>query len=208
MDWLKVLRTFGWLFFCLGMVQQQEDDIAQKFKRNFNIAYSLFSMHQRALVVTCRSKWGTQALGFPCLGAFIMMFLWYVATHDNFMLAWIGLWIVFQIKRRIEAVKLSGQIHSRYEGWPDDAMKFVKDEKTAKKIVEPVMFGILGGFLYWVYKENGLPATGLPTFLLAGLVTLPFIESVNRTMWERKLQGMNDAKIEQEALMEDFKNWR
>ncbi len=188
---------------------QEKDDLFGKWKQNFNFTHALFTMHQRALTVPMRNNYGTQALGFPCLFALGLMVLWYVATGgDPGMMYWIGFWLLCLVKRRVEGVKLSGRIHSHYDGWPSDAMKFAGNEKTAKMVVEPVLVGILGGTVYWFYTENGWRPTGLPYFLLAGVVTLPFVESVKQTIWQRRIQGMIDAKLDQEMLMEEFQNRR
>jgi hypothetical protein len=44
---------------------------------------------------------------------------------------------------------------------------------------------------------------GLPYFFMLGLVTLPFVEKVKQLVWERRIQGINDARIEQEALVRE-----
>lgn len=201
MDWIELLSNFSCLFFCIGMVQQQQKDLTLKEK--FNFAVSLLLMHQRAVVVTCRNKWGAQALGFSCLGALVMMFLWYLATHDPFMLLWMGLWLLCLAKRRIEAMRLSNEIHSQSDG---QTINLGSNERLAKLVYEPILVGILGMIAFWFYQLQGWRPTGLPYFLLSGVFTLPFVESVKQIIWQRKVQGMLDAKREQEALMEEFQN--
>lgn len=185
------------------MTQQGQKDLFQDFRKHFNFAYSFCTAYQRALIVPFRNKWGTQALGLPCLFAIGLMMLWYIATADPGMLAWMGFWLFCQAMRRIEAVRIAGQVHSHYDGWP---VNLGSNERVAKAFYEPILVGILGGILYWAYTINGLRPTGLPYFFLGGIVALPFVESVKQTLWERRLQGMADAKLEQEMLMEDFKN--
>jgi len=201
MDLLEMLTAFGWLFCCCLGMAQQEHDIRQDWKQNFNIAHSLFVMHQRAIVVTCRNRWGRQALGWPCFFALVLMLGWNACAHDNFMLLWVGFWSLCLMKRRFEALRMKNQIHSQYDGWP---INLGSNERNAKLIYEPILCGILGGFLFWLYTENGLRPTGLPYFILAGTVSLPFIEAVKQTMWDRRMQAMQDAKMEQEMAVRDF----
>lgn len=182
---------------------QQENDISKDWKRNFNIAHWLMMAHQRALVVPARRHFGTQALAFPCLFALGLMGLWYVATADPGMLAYMGFWLLFLVVRRIEAVKIAGQVSSHSDG---KTINLGSNEYLAKMFYEPLCVGILGGIFYWIYTENGLRPTGLPYFLLAGIVSLPFVEGVKQTLWQRRIQGMQDARIDNEMLMEDFNN--
>jgi hypothetical protein len=202
MDFWQMFTAVGWLCCCVGMVQQQQQG-KDDWKRNFNIAYSLFLWHSRALLVPFRRNWGAQALGFPSLFALGLMLLWWMATHDNFMLLWIGFWLLMQLKRRIEAVRLSGQVHSQYDGLP---MILRSKERFAKLFLEPLLIGIIGWKLFDFYTENGWRPTGLPYFFLTGIVSLPFVELVHRTIWNRKLQSMSDARIEGKALMHEYRN--
>lgn len=188
------------------MQQQEELDFSEKLKRNFNIGHFLFLIHQRAIVVVCRDNWGTQALGFPCLCAFMLMMLWYVFTHDNLMLAWIGFWLLCLAKRRMESVRLAKSgavIHSRYDGWP---INLGSNENRAKLIYEPVLVGILGFMAFKFYQHMGWRPTGLPYFLLLGVATLPFVEMVKQKAWERRTQSMMDARLEQQEAINDFRD--
>lgn len=190
-------------------MSQQEHDITKSWKRNFNIAFSLCLMHQRALTVPMRNQYGVQALGTPCAFAVALMLVWHMATQDPFMLVWLGVWLLYYIKRRVEAMKLAksgAKIMSRYDGWPFDGLKFVKSEYAAKRFAEPILCGILGGILFWLYTENGLRPTGLPYFFLLGVFSLPSIEAVKKMAWDKRIEGMHDARIEQEMAVEDYRN--
>src|SRR5262249_9365931 len=109
-------------------------------------------------------------------------------------------------KRRVEALKLAAsgaKIHTWYDGYPFDAIRFVKTEYQAKRFVEPLLCGVLGALLFVIYQENNLPVHGLPYFVLTGVFTLSFIEAVKNTIWQKRLDALNDAQIEQEQLMQD-----
>ena len=111
---------------------------------------------------------------------------------------------IFYIKRRHEANRIEGQVDSRYDGWPFDAIRYCRTEQPAKKVIEPILVGILGGFLYWVYTTAGLSPRGLPGFLLFGLITLPFVESVKQAAWKKRLRDMRDAQLENEIALQDY----
>jgi len=185
-------------------MQEQQKELT--FKDKFNIAHNLCVIHQRGIVVISRNKWGKNALGLPCALAFVLMFLWAAFTQDPLMYCWLGLWCLCYLKRRAEAGRLSGQVHSFYDGWPCDGMLYCSSENIAKRVVEPILVGILGGILRWFYTEQGWSPAGLPNFLLLGVFTLPVVESVKQKVWERRLDAMKDARFEQESLAQDYRD--
>jgi hypothetical protein len=179
------------------------------WKRNFNITFSLMLMHQRALTVPMRSYYGIQGLGTPCFFALVMMFLWTIFTQDNLMWVWMGIWIVCFIQRRWQSVRLyrkGYRIHTQYDGFPFDTIRFGRTEKACKLVVEPLLIGILGGIAYWYYGEQGWSPYGLPYFLLSGVFSLPFIELVKQTIWEKQIRALNDARIEQEMVVKEIRD--
>ncbi|MHB1423123.1 MAG: hypothetical protein ACYC3I_08005 [Gemmataceae bacterium] len=183
----------------MGQQHQEQND----WKRNFNIAYVVMLWHQRALLVPFRKHWGTQALGFPSLLAFILMILWATATRDNLMVLYIGFWLLCQLIRRIQAARMSKYIHSQSAGRP---LVFGSMGSAARLVIEPLFMGIIGWWLFQFYEDNGWRPTGLPYFFLTGLVSLPFVELTNQMIWNRRLQSMADSRKEQEMLMGDYKN--
>lgn len=182
-------------------MQPQEHDIREDWKRNFNIAFVLFLVHQRGIVVPLRTRWGVNALGIPCFLAFCLMCMWAAFSRDLFMWLWVGLWVICFLCRRFQAERLKG-VHSQYDG-----LQIWGGAKFGKLFVEPVLVGVLGGLLYWVYSQCGLEARGLPWFLLLGCISLPFIERVKQEAWKRRIQGMIDARIEQEAMVQGMRDF-
>jgi hypothetical protein len=126
-------------------------------------------------------------------------------ARDPFMWVWTVFWVLCLILRQREAMRLSkgGTVHSQYDGNPFDAKRFCRSERTAKLIVEPILIGIFGALLWWIYQQMGWDPRGLPAFFLTGIITFPFVEQVKQTAWERRLQGMQDAKLEQQALVRE-----
>ena len=183
--------------------QPQQLDFLDKLKRNTNIMYFLCSIHQRAVLVPFRRFYGVQALGMPCFFAAILIFLWWIFTADSLMLVWGFFWLLFLIKRRIEAVRVNAQIPSRYDGYP---VGLGWNEKLAKFVLEPTLLVVLGVMALKFYEYQGWRPNGLPYFLLTSIVTLPFVQSVNQMVWDKQLQAMNDARLEQEARNRAFRD--
>jgi hypothetical protein len=185
------------------MQNQQQNDVRENWKRNFNIAYGIALIHQRAIVMLSRNMWGSQALGVPCALALLLMLFWGALTQDPLMWVWIVLWLFSFIKNRIQSARLKGEIHSFYDG---RAIKCGSNERRAKLIIEPFKFAVVGLVALKVYEYLGWPPHGLPYFLLTSVFTLPFCEAVKQSIWNRRVQAMQDARIEQEALVDDYQN--
>jgi hypothetical protein len=174
-------------------------------KRNSNIMQWICMIHQRGIIVPMRENFGKEAL-MPCAFSLVVMCLWAAFTKDAFMWFWIALWLVALVKRRTESAKMvaSGvRVHSYYDGWPKEAVKIGKTEKTAKLVVEPAFVVLLGTVLYYAYQEFGLPVAGLPSFFLCGIITLPFVEMVKQRIWEKRMDALSDARLEQEAMVRE-----
>jgi hypothetical protein len=178
-------------------------------EQGFNIAYALLVMHQRALVVPLRNRWGVQALGMPCLLALVMMAVWAGFSRDPYLWWWIGVWLLCFLVRRIEAVRLNlkgERIHSQYDGWPEGAICLGRTEKIAKLVVEPAIWAVFGFVLLQVYAEQGWSPYGLPYFFLAGVFSLPYVELVKQAVLQRRTQAMLDARVEQEQTTAEFRD--
>lgn len=189
-------------------MQQQQDDFMTRYKRNFNIAYSVLLIHQRAIIIPIRERFGKEILGLPCALSLALMCGWAALSRDVFMWVWVAIWIVSLAKRKNESAQLAQKgvvIHSRYDGWPTEAIKYGRTEKIAKLVVEPIIVGVLGAVLFLIYQGAGLPIYGLPYFFLIGVASLVFEEKFKQLTWERRIQGVQDARIEQEALMRDVR---
>lgn len=203
MDWMQLL-TYASMFCCLGMVQQQQKELTMKEKMNF--LHAVAGYHKIGLTLLTRAYPGKRFLDFPCFFSFLMMGIWYVLSADPYMGLWILAWVSVYFVRKFEAYKVGGQVHSFYDGYPYLA-KFMP-EWAAKMLGEPILFGVLGFLALQYYEENEWSPYGLPFFLLAGTITIPFVTALNQLIWERQLQAADDARLEQEALMQDLKRNR
>ncbi len=192
------------------MPQQQQNE-GMTWQRSSNLVFWLCLMHQRALTIPMRRKYGVQALAWPCVWALVMMLLWMGFSGDRMMGVWILFWLGCFILRRIEALRLkctNAPVHSGYDGWPFDAIRFLfswRNENVAKLIIEPILVGLLAGIVYWIYGNFDWPMYGMPYFLLTGLFTLPAVEVIKQTIWRKKTQDMLDARLEQEYTVRSYR---
>jgi hypothetical protein len=195
MDWIEMLKNFGWLFFCIGMVQQQKE---LTYREKFNIAVFFCVVFQRAIVIITRKSWGLQALGKECAFAFFLILAWAAFSQDVFMYVWLLIWCVCMAKRRMEATrafKNGEQLHSWSDGIP---INLGKDIRMAKLWYEPICTVILGGIACWYYQQNGWPLRGLPCFLFWGAICMRVVQSLSIKADERREMTINDAKLEGE----------
>jgi hypothetical protein len=186
------------------MPQPQSNDLT--FKQKFNIVYLLLTWHSRGITVFLREKWGKEALGTPCFFTLILMLIWWMFTADGLFLAYIGVWFVVYLIRRIEAMMMSGKVPSNYDGWPVDAMWLCNSEWIAKSWIEPMIAGVFGFLLFQYYAYMDWRPTGLPYFMIFGVFSLKFVAMVNEAAWERNVNAIQDAKLQQRVLMDDHNN--
>jgi hypothetical protein len=209
MKWIGLLSVFSCMFLCLGIGQQQQDDFMTRYKRNLNLTFTACLIHQRAIIVPFRKGFGVRALGGQCLCALILMCGWAALTKDGYFWAWIMFWVVGQVGRRVEALwswSSGAKVHGWYDGTSLGTVILGIPERAMKLFVEPLMVGGLGAGVYWLYDRYHYSPYGLPYFLLAGCVSLPFVEIVQNTIWQNRTQSIVDSRVEQEALMRDFRN--
>jgi hypothetical protein len=178
-------------------------------KESFNIVFSLCVIHQRALTVPLRNRFGVEAMGIPCAWAFGLIVVYAVFSLDPFMWLFVATWVICQIRNRIEAARLSARgvrTHSHYDGWPVSAMRvpFVRSQDTAKLVVEPLLVMAIGLGWWWVSSLTHSPP-GLARFLLAGGITLSAVETIKQATWGRRLRMLDDARMEQEGMMREYR---
>jgi hypothetical protein len=184
---------------------EKQNDIFKQYKENFNIVYFICLVLQRCIVAPLRTGWGTDALGVPCLFAFVLMVLWSAFSRDPFMYAWLACWSVCHLFRRAESLWLyatAARLHGWYDGRP---YCVIVSEDVTKLFVEPLLVGGLDWVAFWYYDRNQFAPYGLPYFLLTGVFTLPFVEIVKRTIWQRRTQATLNARLDQQATMQDFR---
>jgi hypothetical protein len=184
------------------MHQEQQDTSA---RTSFTIMFAILLALQRAFTVPLHSMWGTQALGVPCLLCLGLLFGWSALSRDPFMWVYTILWFLFFAQRRIQALWYRKNIHS----WDEGTSALCKNQPVARLIVEPGLVMVMGLIALWYYQQQEWAPHGLPYFLIGGAVVMIAVETFRKQAWLRKLEGLRDARLEQQQVMEDFhQNWR
>ena len=190
--------------------QQQGFDWVEAQKRNWNLIVFALAVWQRAIVVPMRHRFGVEALGSICVASFLFMAVWAWCWHDPLMWAYLGYWTLCVLQRRAEArrlVRKGERIHSLADGWPREAMRFpfVRTQNTAKLRIEPLnAFGcglVVLGLARWLNTPPGLAC-----FLMAGSIPMNAIETMRQRIWRRRTQAILDARLEQEAVMQSYRD--
>jgi len=192
--------------------QQQREgfDWVQAQKTNVNIVAGLLGVYQRAIVVPMRHRFGVEALGLAAVLAFSFMVVWAACWKDPLMWGYLAYWTLCVLLRRSEAKRLvrkGEKIHSLSGGWPREAMRipFVRTPETAMLIVEPLLvFGL--GVGCWFAARHWHTPPGLAIFLMVGALVLNVVEWMRQKIAGRRAQAILDARMEQEAVMQEFRS--
>jgi hypothetical protein len=182
-------------------MQQQQQPLTWKDK--INAVYNICDIHQRGVVIPLREGMGPNFLGIKCLIAFVLMLIWAAVSQDTLMFYWLVLWTFCYLWRAFEANKLRGLIHSYSDG---RCIGLGSNDRLAKGLWEPLLVGLSAVLLRGWYIETGWNPSGLPNFLLLGFVTLIVVQKANVMMYERKLDAIGDAKMENEDLVNEYRN--
>lgn len=163
--------------------------------------YFLVNVHATLITPFLRSGFGNNALGFPGLFALVLLLL--CMGKEPKMLLWLFAWLVAVIVQRLETFRLLRKgvaIHSYYSGYPSVAMRcpFVRKEKTAFLLIEPMTCAVLGALLCQYSEFMG-------AFLMAGFLSLPIRAAIEHEVYRKRVERMRDAEIEQRWLADRFR---
>jgi len=157
------------------------------------VLYLVANVLATSVAVFIRRGFGREALGFNSLIAVIVLYTLSASEGRGFLI-FTGAFIVAQVWRRIETFRLIRKgaiIHSRYAGYPYLAMKvpFVKSEKMAMELVEPVMCFTVGILLCPL-------SVGLGGYLVVCGVGFIVRHCINDALDRKRIERMQDATIE------------
>jgi hypothetical protein len=153
------------------------------------------------VAVLIRRGFGKEALSWNSLFAFIAL-LFMASEHRAFLIV-LGVFTLGQVCRRFETYRLIRKgviLHTRYPGYPYAAMRlpFVRSERVAKELVEPLMC-FVGGL---VLCPLSVPVGGYVMLCGLGFIIRHGLEEwVSR----RRIDRMRDAAIEHEWYAEHMK---
>jgi hypothetical protein len=170
----------------------------------FNLLYLLSNAHATCLTVFMRHSFGTEALGMSGLHALILIVVvgGFGRSPEMFQ-CFLPLWLYALLWQRVytlKRVRAGARWHSRFQGYPALAMRFpfVRDERTALKVVEPMVCMVVGLLLREVSPVMG-------GFVLAGVFSLTLRHAIDTELIRKRLQAMRDAELEQRWLAERFR---
>jgi len=159
----------------------------------FAILYFVANVLATSVAVFIRRNFGREALGLNSLGAVLVLYTLSASEGPGF-LVFVAAFIVAQVWRRIETFRLirrGAVIHSRYPGYPYWAMKvpFVKSEKVAMELVEPVMCFTVGLLLCPI-------SVGLGGYLVVCGIGFIVRNCIDDALDRKRIERMQDATIE------------
>jgi len=185
----------------MSSTQGNENGFNPNMKDSFSILYILAKGHAFCFLPFFRRNFGSEALGWSGLTAFILMLVVGSFAQIPEMMGFICLWMVVMLGQRastMRAMRRGVVRHSRYEG--DVDTKLCKDRSKVKFVIEPLVCALAG-----VCIELSGISHGLAVFVGMGIVSLSVVASIDRQLVHKRLQAMRDAAIEQSNLAAMFR---
>jgi hypothetical protein len=170
-------------------------------KDSFNLLYVLAKGHAMCFLPFFRRNFGSEALGWPGLTAFILMLAVGSFGRIPEMIDFLGFWMIIMLCQRAWTMRqiMQGVVrHSRYDG--DVNTRLCRNPLTVKLIVEPLICVIAG-----VCIEHARISHRLAMFVGLGAVSLFLVAVIDRQLDNMRLQAMRDAAIEQSYLAARFR---
>jgi hypothetical protein len=183
------------------MSQGNEKGFNPSMKDSFNLVYLLAKGHAMCFLPFFRRNFGSEALGWPGLIAFILMLVVGSFARIPEMMPFIGIWMVVMLCQRASTMRAMHQgvvRHSRYEG--DVDTKLFRKRSTVKLVVEPLACVLIG-----VCLEAAGMSHGLAMFVGIGSVSLSLVAGIDRQLNNKRVEAMRDAAIEQSYLAARFR---
>jgi len=181
--------------------QNNENGFNPSRKDTFNFVYAAAKGYSTCFTPFIRRNFGSEALGFPGLFAFIIMLV--VGSFGRIPEMWpyLAVWIVAMLLQRastMRAMRRGVVRHSRYDG--DVDRKLFKNRTTVKQFFEPVACVIAA-----VCFEQLGASHSFALFVGWGAFPLAFVAMIDRQLWNKRVQAMRDAEIEQRYLAAKFR---
>ncbi|MGL5096488.1 MAG: hypothetical protein ACRDD1_12915 [Planctomycetia bacterium] len=173
---------------------------------NVNLLLSFARVHALCLTVFLRRDYGSEGIGMTGLGAFVLIPAYAGLANSHAMLLFWGFWFLAVVSQRMRQYRnwRNGVVlHSRYEGYPWVAFKLfprIRAEGDAKAAEAFLAFGV-GGVLTYLDKPLGW-------FVMAGFLSILFVEAISEEITRKRLSEMKDAQLEQQYLARRFRSGR
>lgn len=167
---------------------------------SFNLILMVIGAHRLCILPFIRRDFGPEAFGIPGLMAAGFILAYGSLARAPAMMNFLWVWLAFLLMQRIRtAVKLrrGWVVHSRYQGTPWLAMKFVKNEKRAKGF--EVLICLAAGVALMPVSEQ------VGGFVMLGGLSLLFYMGIENSLIRARTRRMRDAMIEQQFIAEQFR---
>lgn len=163
------------------------------------LLYFLCNVHCTTFTVFLHYGFGSEALGFPGLGALILIIL--CMASDARMLYWLMAFLVALIIQRIFTFAYLGRgyaLHSMDPGLPllSKVLPFVSVKSAI--VMEAVLCLVTGGFMFDVSPFIG-------KYLMWGCITLIVRTAIEVSVINRRMQRLRDQELEARWLAERFR---
>jgi len=191
------------------MNEQQQPKEMFSNKDGFNVLRLLAAAHSMTITVFIRSGFGPQLLDKR--GAYGAILLFVVAGFSgqpvmlNYLFAFLAALLIQRIKTA--AAKRAGvRLHSLYDGHPWLGMFLTRKEMFAKGAVEPVLcFAAAVAIGCFGEAHHSAALLTLAGWLFIGIASLGFDHVVYAGLQHQRLREMEDAEIENEILMQQYR---
>ena len=187
-----------------GDRQEQRQD-ASSMKSGINLLQLLVDGHAACVAPFLRNGMGSNYPGVDGLVALVMILVYAAETRDRFMMWYFWIWLLTIACQRIETFRLIRRgwaEHSRYTGRPLLLkLPFVKNEMTAKNMIEPAFCFLVGLCLLPISQTLG-------AFVMLGYLSLGIQRGLQSQVNRMRVRQMRDAAIEQRQLAEWFRSER
>ena len=169
------------------------------FQGSFNGLYLICLILSQCIMPLLRTGMGSRAQGLYSVIAGVFMFYLAHALYDQPLLNFFLVWLIAVVVQRMlsgRAAKNGLLVHSQYDGYPTVALRlcpFIRDESTAKLVVEPLIC-FAAGYLLLGWSD------ALGKLIMAAAFSLIFLENFDRHITNKREQQILDARLEAEHL--------
>jgi hypothetical protein len=176
--------------FAMANGQSGQPQTAEKKSDPLSLLYWLCVIHSTCITVFLRTGFGREALGFR--GLFALILLLVCCGAERMMVFWLAAFLAAIVVQRIITLRKIAKgvvLHTLYAGTPlMMKLPFVKKEVSAV-ILEMLLSFFVGVFLLPVSEFIG-------GFMMLGLITMAGRFAIEDFVYQRRLDRMNDARIE------------
>ena len=168
--------------------ERRPSSMIEDARTGFNLLTWFLEGHVMAIAPFIRSGFGPRGIGVGGLIAAAMILMWGAYRNDDRMLAYLEVWFLTVIWRKIRADRC---VHSEYHGWPwlTSLLLFGSKNEDRLRLVEPLVCLLAGSVLKaWSAAAGDFVMLGAASFALNAAIIVG--------MRRRHAESLRDAEIE------------